>query len=617
MTYEFGDFTLDPEQKRLLREGRNVPLQPKVFDMLTAFVEKQGRLISREEIMRAVWAETFVEETNVRFCIHALRKALGDGYVETIPKRGYRFVAEVREKIPEQIPEQIPEIENAADEILIDNAPPEVNHKTQSAKTIWLIGISIGSIVCLLSLAFAWQRNKTETPKNALGINTLAVLPFASVGETDAALQMGLADALITSLSRIKQLKILPVGSVQKYSGQSLDSLQTGLELNADAVLEGSYRYENEDVRVTARLLRVSNGEILWTETFTTQKLSNLEIENMISLRTARLLWLKFAQTEDENAVADLNIKPEAKENYLAGRKIWQSRELKRREEMLRYFEKAIEIESDWPLAYSGLSEAVLNDDTSSTDWKTAEEAARKAIELDETNAQAYTALGQIFHRKDWDWENAETSFKKALELNPDYAHTHHEYGIFLIIQRRFVEAETEMKKAVEADPFSPFYFASLCELYSFDRRFEDALKQCNYAQNIEPDFWRTRKQLFWIYVQKEMYPEMSAMILGKMSENEKAKHPLTIAFAEKDLRSFWQNLIDERRQSKSGASNSLALATFYLQIGEKEKALNYLEQSFDEREMFLPTANADSVFDPVRNEDRFRNLMKKIGLQK
>lgn len=607
-TYAFGDFLLDLEQKRLVRNGQIVSLQPKVFDLLVFFVERGGELVSRDELMQAVWADTFVEETNLRFCIHALRKALGDGYVETVPKRGYRFIAEVIENQPEIFPAQISE----------EAAPPKLVPKNQFARRYWLIGISAFSIVCLLILAFAWQRSGVELPKNASGVDTLAVLPFTQIGDREIDLQAGLADAMITNLSKIKQLKILPVGAVQKFVGQDFDALQVGRELKADAVLAGSYLYEGEDVRVTARLLRVSNGETLWTETFNAKKISNLKLENLISLRTARLLSLKFAQTEDEKSLAGAEVNAEAVQNYLAGRRIWQARELKRREEMIRLFERAIELAPDWSLAHSGLAEAVLNEDTYSTDWKTAEQAARKALALDGANAQAHTALAQIYHRKYWDWENAEKSFQKAFEANPNYAHAHHEYGIFLGIQRRFVEAEEEMIKAVEAEPFSPFYFASLCELYSFDRRFDEALKQCDYAQNIEPDFWRTRKQLFWIYVQKEMYAEMSAMILGKASKAEKAKHPLSRALTENDWRPFWQSLIDERvNNPKGGASNSLALATFYLQIGEKKKTLDYLEKALDERDMFLPTANADFVFDSIRNEKRFNDVMRKIGLRK
>jgi DNA-binding winged helix-turn-helix (wHTH) protein/TolB-like protein len=612
-TYAFGDFLLDLEQKRLLRNNQSIALQPKVFNMLVFFVERRGELVSRDELMQAVWADTFVEETNLRFCIHALRKALGDGYVETVPKRGYRFIAEVTENQPEIFPAQI-----SADKISAEGAPPEIVRKNQFGKRYWLVGASGFSIVCLLILAFVWQKNSVSFPRNSSGVDNLAVLPFTQIGERDVNLQAGLADAMITNLSKIKQLKILPNSSVQKFVGRDFDALEVGRELKADSVLEGSYRHEGENVRVTARLLRVSNGETLWTETFTAQKLSNLELENLISLRTARLLWLKFAETEDEKSLAGIKINAEAVQNYLAGRRIWQSRELKRREEMIRLFERAIELAPDWSLAYSGLAEAALNEDTFSTDWKTAEQSARKALELDGANAQAHTALAQVYHRKYWDWENAEKSFQKAFEANPNYAHAHHEYGIFLTIRRRFSEAEAEMKKAVEAEPFSPFYFASLCELYSFDRRFDEALKQCDYAQNIEPDFWRTRKQLFWIYAQKQMYAEMSEMILGKASEAEKANHALTRALAASDLRSFWQSLIDERlNNSKNGASNSLAISTFYLQIDEKEKALNYLEKALDERDMFLPTANADSVFDSIRNEKRFADVMRKIGLQK
>lgn len=612
-TYAFGDFLLDLEQKRLLRNGQTVSLQPKVFNMLVFLVERRGELISRDELMQAVWADTFVEETNLRFCIHALRKALGEGFVETVPKRGYRFIAEVIENQPAIIPEQISE-----DVISAETAPPEVTGKNQFAKRYWLVGVSVFSIVCLLILAFVWQKNGVPFPRNSFGVDTLAVLPFTQIGESDAALQAGLADAMITNLSKIKQLKVLPNSSVQKFVGQDFDALTVGCELNADAVLEGSYRHEGEDVRVTARLLRVADGEALWTETFTAKKLSSLQLENLISLRTARLLSLRFAETEDEKSLADVEVNAEAVQNYLAGRRIWQSRELKRREEMIRLFERAIELAPDRLLGHSGLAEAALNEDTFSTDWKIAEQAARKALALDGANAQAHTALAQIYHRQYWDWENAEKSFQKAFEANPNYAHAHHEYGVFLTIRRRFSEAEAEMKKAVEADPFSPFYFASLCELYSFDRRFDEALKQCDYAQNIEPDFWRTRKQLFWIYTQKQMYAEMSEMILGKASETEKAKHALTGALAANDLRPFWQSLIDERLNNpKSGVSNSLAISTFYLQLGEKEKALDYLEKSLDERDMFLPTANADSVFDSIRNEKRFVEVMKKIGLQK
>lgn len=611
-TYEFGGFRLDLEQKRLQRNGQTVALQPKVFNMLVFFVEKRGELVSRDELMQAVWKDTFVEETNLRFCIHALRKALGknaDGkdYIETVPTHGYRFTAEADEKSSEIV-----------GELLEESAPPKIIQKTQSAKRNWLIGISAFSVFCLLILAFAWQGTNIESPKNTPGINTLAVLPFASVGEsaeTDAALQTGLADAMINTLSKIKQLKVLPLASIRKFTGQNFDALAVGRELKTDMVLEGSYRFDGENVRVTANLLRVSDGAVLWTETLTSKKSNNLELENFISLRTARLLSLKFAQSEDEKSLAGTSLNTEAVQNYLSGRKIWQSRERERRDEMIRYFKKAIELEPNWSPGFSGLAGALLSEDSLLTDWKTVEQAARKALELDERDAQAHTALAQIYHRKYWDWENAEKSFKKAIEINPNYAPAHHEYSIFLGIRRRFVEAKEELEKAIGIEPFSPFYYASLCELNYFDRQYEEALAQCRYAENLEADFWHTRKQLFWIYAQKKMYPEISEMILGKLSTEEKAKHPLTGALQKNDFRLFWQILIDERLKTKRNISQSLALATFYMQIDEKEKALSSLEQSLEKREYFLPTINADPIFDSIRSEKRFIDIIQKIGL--
>jgi DNA-binding winged helix-turn-helix (wHTH) protein/TolB-like protein/Tfp pilus assembly protein PilF len=615
-TYEFGEFRLDLDGKRLLRLGQPVSLQPKVFDMLVFFVEKHGELISRDDLMNAVWKDTFVEESNLRFCIHALRKALGKNsdekdFIETVPKRGYRFAAAVSETFYESSAEKSVEAPQPAEK------PPVVN-KLRSARRFWLAGSAVFSVIFVLALTFMWRKNESSPPpQNTPEINTLAVLPFVPVNENEGDLQTGLTDALITNLSKIKELRVLPLAAVQKYGGKNFDALAAGRELRAERIFEGSYRFDGESVRVTANVLRVSNGETLWTETFTARRAGNLELERAIALRAARLFSQKFAPVEDEALLTDKNLVPEAVRNYLAGRRIWHTRELGRHGEMIRHFEKSIALAPEWSLGFSGLAEALLNDDSYSTGWERIESATRRALELDRSNAQAHTAQAQIYFLKYWNWENAEKSFKKAFELNPNYAHAHNQYGVFLSVQRRFVEAAAELRKAIEAEPFSPYYYASLCELYYFDRRFEEALSACYYAENLEPDFWRARKNLFQIYKQKKMYAEMSEMVLGKLSEAEKAAHPLTAAIAANDLRPFWEHLIRESLGSKNSARNSFSLANFYSQIGEKEKALTYLETAFRQHDDYLPTVNADPSFDPLRKEKRFVELMSKIGLQR
>jgi DNA-binding winged helix-turn-helix (wHTH) protein/TolB-like protein len=616
-TYEFGEFQLDLDGKRLLRHGQTVSLQPKVFDLLVFFVENHDALVTHDDLMNAVWKDTFVEESNLRFCIHALRKALGknaDGkdFVETVPKRGYRFTAEVREKSAENIPEKI-----TAEDISGKPTSPENLKKPPSSKRYWLIGIAVFSIICLLVLAFAWQESNLQANKKPAAIKQLAVLPFEALINIDGDFQTGLAEEMILNLSKLKSLKVLPVASVRQFAGQNFDAVTLGKELQTDLVLSGSYRSDDAGVRVTLYLQQVENGEILWTETFTVKRKTNSELEQAIALRTARLFSLKFASTEDETLAANASLPPEAVQNYVAGRKIWKARELGRHEEMIKYFEKTTELAPGWSPGFSGLAEALLNDDSYLTGWEPIEQATRRALELDAANANAHAAQAQIYFFKYWDWENAEKSFKKALELNPQYAPAHNQYGVFLGIQRRFVEAENELQKALEAEPFSPFYYASLCELYYFDHRFDDALTSCYYAQNLEPDFWRTRKNLFQIYVQKKMYAEISELVLGKLSKAEKSAHPMTRALAANDLRPFWQNMIDESLSSKNSARNSFSLAASYSQLGEKEKALTYLEMAFEQHDDYFPTVNADPAFDLLRKEPRFVELMSKIGLRK
>ena len=615
--YEFDLFLLDLEQKRLQRSGQAVSLQPKVFDLLVFLVEKRGELVSRDDLMQAVWADTFVEESNLRFCIHALRKALGknaDGkdYIETIPKRGYRFTAETSEKSSEIVPDKTAEAE-----ILEETPTPKLVQKNSFAKRHWLIGISAFSLICLLILAFVWQKSNLQTTKNALGFNSLAVLPFSAISENGGDLQIGLADAMITNLSKIKHLKVLPIASVRKFAGQNFDALATGRELKADAVLSGSYRFDGENVRITANLLRVSDNATLWTETFTAQQKSGLELENALALRTSRLLWLKIAEAEDEQNFAGQNINAEAVQNYLAARRIGRTGELFRRTEMLGHFQKAIALEPNWALAQVGFGEALLSSDQLSTEWTSAEQAANKSIELDALLAPPHTILGDVFQWRDWNWDKAEDEFKKSLSLDPNYAPTHHKYSEFLRIERRFAEAEEEIKKALELEPFSPLYYASLCEVYYFDRKFDQALNACRYSQQIEPNFWRADKLLFWIYVQKKMFAELGELVLGKLSVDEKAKHPLTKAIAENDLRSYWQSSIERDLARYKDAPRPMTLAMTYLQLGEKEKALDYLEQALEQRFQWLPRANVDSVFDPIRGEKRFAEIIRKVGLQK
>lgn len=612
--YKFGDFLLDAGQKRLFRNGEKISLQPKVFDILLVLLEKNGELVSRDELMKAVWKDTFVEETNLRFCIHALRKVLGkksDGeeYVETVPKRGYRLNEKIREKSIEAAAEL-----GIAEIIKPESSPPEQIQKAP-AKRFWLFGIAAIAFIFLLIAVIAWQFKDRKLAENARIFETLAILPFESASENQTDLQIGLASAMISNLSKIKQLKVLPLAAVRKFAGQNSDILAVGKELKADSVLSGTYRFDENNALVTVKLSRVADGETIWSEKFQTARKSGLEFENEIAARTARLLSSKIADLEDEKSVADQNVKPEAAQNYLAARKIWRAGELNRRREMVGLFEKTIALEPNWASAYAAFAETLVTPDQLSVEWEKAEQNARKAAELDKTLAQPSMIFGEISHWRDWNWEKAEGEYKQAIALNPNYASARSKYARLLLFERRFAEAEDQLNKAIEIEPFSPQLYCSLCQLYTFDKKFDKALESCNYARKIEPDYWWTPKLLYWIYIQKKMSSELGELVLGKLSPSARAAHPLTKALTENDLRPFFQGLIDE--PSRSGRENPVTKAMLYVQLGENDKAFENLEKALAARDPNLPLVNADSAFDPIRGDKRFYSLMSRVGLQK
>ena len=610
--YEFEAFLLDLEQKRLKRNGQPVALQPKVFDLLVFFVEKNDELVSRDEIMKAVWADTFVEESNLRFCIHALRKALGKNaegkdYVVTIPKRGYRFTAELRKETSEIF---------HLTEIYEKIAPPQIIEKQNPVKRNWLIGIAAFSIICFVFFLIAWQKNNNQLPENAPGFQQLAVLPFTSANENKTEFQINLADAMITDLSKLSQIKVLPIAEIRKFAGQKFDASNAAKELGADAYLTGNYRVDDAKIHVSLNLIRVADGENIWTENITVDKSVNLNLESAISLRTARLFSLKIADSEEEKLLAaQKNLNAEAVQNYLSARKIWRRNELFRRNEMVGLFEKTIAVEPNWALAYAGYAEALTAEDQSFIKWEHAAKIAEKAVELDKTLAAPHAILGEVYQWRDWNWEAAEGEFKQAVALEPDNASARFKYSKLLRLQRRFAETKTELQKAAKIEPFSPTYQTAFSELYLSNRKFDKAFEACKNIEQIEPDFWLNRKVLYQIYIEKKMFTELGEMVLGKLSPVEKSAHPLTKASAENDLRLYFQYLLNA--PTKGDQENLVPKAAIYLQLGETEKALENLEAALTKRDESLPIVNADSRFDAIRNEKRFAEIIRKIGLQK
>ena len=611
--YQFEDYLLDVSEQRLQKNGADIQLTPKVFGVLTVLLDRHGQLVSRDELMKEVWHDTFVEETNLRYCIHALRKAFDQDLIETVPKRGYRFNAAVRTYAREDFIKKYAGLKPAEEPQKIDAAPANNGY----SKTVRLAGIAV--LILITGFTLYYFRPKTAQSEQRQPLLSVAVLPFQVIGENSeqaAEIQKGLSDSLIFNLGKIRDLKVSPEKDVREYFGKEFEPAAVGRKLSAEEVLTGTYRIENNLVRVNVALLRASDGAPQWTQTFTVREATQIETESAVSLPIARQVGLKIARLRDEERIKEAKIGEELKSNYLTAREIMRLGDFNRRREASELFEKILAAEPDWALANAGYAEASVLTHGGATACRNAPELADKALRIDASMVEAYAVLG-LCHQYNYDWKSAEQVYRKAIQTNPEYARTYHEYALMLDFQRRFSEAEANFKKAVELDPFSPDIHTAFCQHYYYDKNFGEALAQCFEARKIDPEFWMVPKKLHWIYVAQGRFDEVFKLHYGNLTESDVAKNPSAKLLSEGNIKKFWETGIESRLSDPRKRASPFAIATFYTQLGEKDKALEFLEKEYETEycKCNLPTANSDPIFDTLRKEERFIALMKKINL--
>jgi DNA-binding winged helix-turn-helix (wHTH) protein len=403
--YRFGDYVLDPDQRHLLQKDREIYLPPKTFETLFYLVVRAGSLVKKQDMLDAIWGEVFVSENALSRCIKEARLALKDSaheprFIKTVPRVGFKFIATV---------EGVPSLE--------------------------------------------------QRPGG--GVQTIAVLPFKPLvtAGKDESLEMGMADTLIMRLSRLPRISVRPIHAVRKYVDLEQDPIIAGREQQVDAVLDGSIQKAGRKLRVTARLLKVSDGTPLWMGQFD-EKISDIfTVQDSISERVAEALQTRLTGNERASVKKRYTRSPEAYQLYMKGRHFWNRYHPKAGEKSIEYFRQAIEIDPDFALAYAGaaLSYISLGDFgvASSEVYPEAKAWARKALEIDEELAEAHAALAVVNMNYFWDWPEAEKRLRRAIELNPNNTDAHHWYGTYLRWSARFDEAIAEGKRARSLAPLS------------------------------------------------------------------------------------------------------------------------------------------------------------------
>jgi TolB-like protein/DNA-binding winged helix-turn-helix (wHTH) protein/Flp pilus assembly protein TadD len=656
--YEFGPFRLDPAERLLMCEDRPVALTPKAFDTLIVLISKSGHLVGKDELMREVWGDNFVEENNLDKSISALRKALGEDsakYIATVRGSGYRFVGEVHESTAA---ESVVLHERTRTHILIEDDEDErvtaqkiieadshlVRQELAAVQTSrsnrkWPL---VALIVCSILLGLTGigffvrsRRGASATPsapesraKDALPSQpkTLAVLPFKPlVGKArDPYLELGIADSLITRLSNVRELVVRPTSAVQKFNQPERDPAAAGRELGVETVLEGSIQRQGDRLRVTVQLVSVKDGAQLWGKTFDEKFTNIFAVQDAISVKVAEALALNLSGEEQSGLAKRYTENPEAYELYLKGRYFWKKFSPEDHRKAAQYFNQAIAKDPTYALAYSGLGDTYGASATNGwiapgEGYPKAMAAVKKALELDETLAESHCALGALTMFYLLDWAAAERQYKRAIELNPNYPETYEVYSYLLSATGRLNEATEIAKRGLQADPISVNLSNDVGGTYYLARRYDEAIKQFQKTKELNPNQNGTYGALGATYEQQGMYAEAIASFKKGIEISERTPSFLAVlghAYAASGKRDEALKILSELKQmSGKKYVAPYDLAVLYTGLGEKDKAFEQLEKAIEERSGWVIFLNVEPLFDPLRSDARYKALLKRLNL--
>jgi TolB-like protein/DNA-binding winged helix-turn-helix (wHTH) protein/Tfp pilus assembly protein PilF len=635
--YEFGEFCLDT-QNRVLRRGREpLPLTPKAFEVLLVLVQNGGRLVSKDELMKAVWPDSFVEESNLTQTVFMVRKALGETpdqrYILTIQGRGYRFavgVKEVSNPRAEPIEAKSGSTSRNGGEVLpLPSAPRAIKSDRLWRKKSWLLFAGALGIILIAALAvhFRGSRAQSQQPGTRL---MLAVLPFQNLtgDSTQDYFSDGLTEEMIMRLGSFDagRLGVIARTSVMHYKNSQTPLDQIGRELGVQYVIEGSVRRDANDVRVTAQLIQVKDQTHLWARQYDRELKGLLALQGEIAQEIADEIQLTLG---DRKLAAQPALSPqtyEAYDLYLKGQYFFNKRTVAGLEQAIGYFQQATAKDPNLTRAYAGLADSYAlmpgySGRPPDEYISKARAAALKALAVDESLPEAHTAFALIVQNYDWDWQTSEKEFRRAIELNPNYATAHHWYAEHLMWRGRFDEAFRESERARQLDPLSLIIAADNGAILFYSRQYDRAIEKWRSVLEMDPDFPRANV-IMVAYVEKGMYaaalanvkkrrPVASAQdqwwywsslayIYGRSGQTAEARH----AFNEL-LQSNRRHPIDPR-----------IIAWNYAGLGDKEQALAWLEKAYVQHSTELVSLKVNPGYDLLRGDPRFQDLLRRVGLE-
>lgn len=625
--YEFGEFRINVSERLLQRSGEDVPLPPKVFDLLLALVVRHGQVVTKDQLMSEVWPDTFVEETNLKVYVSTLRKALGEGtegakFIETLPRRGYRFAGSVTEIILDRPapPELVIEKQTVSRIIIEENneaplqtTPPVSDFRSHIPHPRVL---AAGGALLLLFL-FGWLARE-QWAAHTGQIRSLAVLPFVTLTQTPESEQLGvgLADALITRLSNMGGLVVRPTGTVLKFTTADRDSIALGRKLAVDAVLDGHLQHDGEQVRLTVQLVSTGDGKSLWAESFEAPAGNSFALQRAVSERLAHSLTLKLSEEQQRKLKKDYTANPAAFEAYSRGRYFYGKQNKESYQKAIGYFKQAIELDPNYALAWAGLADCYNAQSTTvmsmgATPFQSftaeARAAAERAIALDENLPEAHLSLvGAVV---DTDHELTHRALDRALELNPNLAFAYSVYTMELIGDARLEEALIKVDRARELDPLSLSINTNRGLVLYRLHRYVDAATQFQKTLELDANFPRAYFGYGMVLEQLGRFDEAIAAFQKCVQLSGGGSVPLSSlghVYAVSGRRAEAEQVLTrmlELYEQKLAVPFYVSLV--YAGLGDKEQAIAWLEKQKPHLR-FMAMAKTDARFDSLRTDPRF-----------
>jgi len=661
----FGAFEVDLRTEELRKHGLTLRLPRQSFQILVLLLRCPGGLVSREELRERLWpADTFVDfDHGLNAAVNRLRETLGDSaedpcFIETLPRRGYRFVGKVTDKTPTNASAPNTSTAPQAPSVAAQS-PAAASAATATRRTVELARLAAerddqvdqtrrrklfaayatdlrSNIYTLLAVTtlvivsgatgYLWLQRQSRIA-GMEAIRSVAVLPLENLSRDPAQEYFadGMTDELITSLAKLQTLKVISRSSVVRYKGTNKPLRDIARELNVDGVIEGTVLRSGNRVRITAQLIRASTDQHIWAETYEGNVEDVLRLQDAVARAVVAEIRVKVRPEEEARLGKSPSVNPEAYEAYLRGRYQLYDRWNKAGfVAASHYFEEAIERDPHYAPAYAGLADYYTLSGfmerplTIRESMDKARELAAKALQLDDGLADAHIAMANVLFRYDWNWAEAEKEFRRGIELNPNEASSYLHYAMYLGVLERFDEGIAAMKRTIELDPFSALAYSSLGVVLEWSGRTQEAEEQERKAITLDPFFPQPHLVLVNIYERLGRHDD--ATVEHLKADALEGIDPTTVAdfksaYTSSGVNGYRRKRLEwEKQRIGKGKANYFRMAKLSADLGDKNAAFEWLEKAYQERSHMMPNIKVAAELLPLHGDPRFADLVRRVG---